>query len=1443
MLRAVDVVRGSRWRWLLTDERSGTPLADHLVDFGALASEREAEAFRDLYRFLRWNAVPDRRVESEAEWVDRLGRWVGERILGRSVGAAIAAAAPVTVRVQVPDAVGFLLYAPLELAHVGGVALARRGDVSLVFDVSGSPVAGGSVPGPPSWPAVDRLRMVAVFSLPTQSTALALRRERFELARQVRALAARSRRIIELEVLQYGVTRELLGRRVAAGGGPDVLHLSGHGGSGLILLEAEDGSADGVEAGDLVRLLRPARGRLRLAVLSACQSAAATTAETLRWLRLDEAADAAQEAADAELASADALDAVTGLARLVAGQVGCAVVAMRYPVVDDFAIALTSALYEGLFELDLSVDVALRRAVPAAAGERPSASRPALSIATPTLLGPAAGMVLTPPRGRPPIDPAEARMAAFLPEPERFVGRTAVMIRASQALASGSGRGGVLLHGMAGGGKTACALELAYRHQDRFDQPVWWQAPLREEEWPTALTSLALALEAQLGDRGFTMVDKIGTADGLRRFLPRLRALLRDNGLLIVLDNLETLLTADGGWRDPRWADLITTLAGHGGESRVVLTSRTPPTGLSAGVVVEAVHALSRDEGVLLARELPNLRRLLHAEPGPERTTAVVEADRARVRRVLHLVQGHPKLLELADRAAADEATLARHLDAVEHATSSGQALAAFFTDGESALDDAGFMQVLAGWTATAMHTLPEAPRLLLQLLAGTEDDDRLSIVAEPVWPELRRQLELADLAPAFIGTLTPLLTAALVELETIGNIDADGAAVPLWRFRLHPGVAETVRAATPPGVRTEVDTVLAAFWTGLIQVQQRQQGGEHTQTVVRAGLAAAPYLLRLTEWDTAAWAVDQALLRDVTAGIAQVAAAHLHRIAAATGKPKDLGTLGRAVMRVDVVEGERLLRTVLAQAVAADDHRLAAAVAWELVNLCSGSGRLGEALDLADQAAEHSRQAGHGRWTQLFNQARRLQIVYLLGQPEQVLTEVRRLIAEMDQLPPQRGADDVIDPFTVREVLLNLGVLAAIALERWQEALDFNVGTVASARARGAGEHAIAVARFAEYGPLIRLGRLDDAEELLLSCQQVFEQHQDIPNLAKTLSARADLADKRGHLDDAIGLEHAAFRLTYTQPDPGDIAVSHYNLANYLSRAGADPAGQLAHRLAAAVIRQLTGQTHELAAIVRALAGELRELPDAAVPATLANLTTTVEQVEGVRFADLIDALAGDSDTAQHALNTVLHAARNVPTDQASDLQLHLDRWEPRLAALVAAVHGDQDAAAALDELLTRTAANRDWAVLAAVLRRILNGDRDPDTLLTGLDPIDTAIVTRALDAVTGRITLQPPQPAETPNNDPTIQEPWPAIIAAVVAAANGDHTAAADLDPVLDDLASREEWAALAAALRHIIAGQRDPNTLQTGLDPTDTAITTAVLTRLTNPTNPTDTDQPCP
>ena len=80
--------------------------------------------------------------------------------------------------------------------------------------------------------SVAALRMLAVFSQPSQTSVLALRQERYALTRLIRRITARERAVVELRVVQYGVTRERLAEIAAASAGWDVLHLAGHGGAG-----------------------------------------------------------------------------------------------------------------------------------------------------------------------------------------------------------------------------------------------------------------------------------------------------------------------------------------------------------------------------------------------------------------------------------------------------------------------------------------------------------------------------------------------------------------------------------------------------------------------------------------------------------------------------------------------------------------------------------------------------------------------------------------------------------------------------------------------------------------------------------------------------------------------------------------------------------------------------------------------------------------------------------------------------------------------------------------------------------------------------------------------------------------------------------------------------------------------------------------------------------
>jgi hypothetical protein len=105
------------------------------------------------------------------------------------------------------------------------------------------------------------------------------------------------------------------------------------------------------------------------------------------------------------------------------------------------------------------------------------------------------------------------KLADFPPQPDRFVGRVGVMARASAALAARSGIPGMLLHGMPGGGKTACALELAYGHEHAFQQLIWYKAPDEGMAVDGALTDFALTLERYLD--GFQMAHACVSAETL----------------------------------------------------------------------------------------------------------------------------------------------------------------------------------------------------------------------------------------------------------------------------------------------------------------------------------------------------------------------------------------------------------------------------------------------------------------------------------------------------------------------------------------------------------------------------------------------------------------------------------------------------------------------------------------------------------------------------------------------------------------------------------------------------------------------------------------------------------------------------------------------------------------------------------------------------------------
>jgi hypothetical protein len=1439
-LEVRDWVGPTRWRWLLTGS-GGEFLADHEVDLDGEGggSESAWEGFTDLGWHLRWRASVDRRLEHEAELLADVGDWITGRALGPSVVEELAAH-PGPVHLVMPPEAQVLAYRPWQAARVHGRVLAAS-KVTFVTDPFGRPVV-------VKRPVGDRLRMLAVFSLPDGTGALNLRRERYVLARLVEEIATRNDRAVELRVLQYGATRRRLEDALLEAEGWDILHVSGHGLPAGLVLEDDQGRRDEIPTDELVDVIDAGADRLKLITLSACESASLTAEDHLRTLGLNPTPPDPADQVDQVEEHIAGTERLSVLATGLVDRLDVAVLAMRYPVVDDFAIGLSGKFYDLVLGKGQPVDRALGLALPRVLPAAPTAGVPALSVATPALFGARGlGLRLQAPRGKPAVfDDERLNLARFPGQPERFVGRVAAMTRAATALAPRSGAAGVVFHGMAGAGKTACALELAYTHQDAFQRLVWHQAPLQDQDIAAAFTNVAQDLEAQLP--GLKLLHLVDDVSALTGFLPTLTQFLEKTRVLLVLDNVESLLTSSGEWRDERWRLLLDAITVPSGLSRVIVTSRINPGGLPAGLRVEPVHGLSLQESVLLAREWPHLRALLDT-PGSGRDDA--RSARGLAVRVLTMVQGHPKLIELADGQAADPAALAARLDEVDQTwLTRGIRLQDFLDTGESQARDQDYYQVLDTWTRGATAYLPEASAALFTLLTGLEDTDRLPFVLDEIWPVVWRKLGHPDPAPPIAATIGSLIEQALVAADT--NPDT-GEVVA---YRIHPGIAEATRARTPGDTATLIDTTAAEFWKTALGSGLQGEAQGMGWLIRHAARSAAPYLARHSEWATLDIVLTQVLMRDQSPVTAAALLPFLHAAAeATTGTDLEINcafTYARALHRLRPADAEIRLRRLLDLARDRDDYRSGSVVASELISLYREAARLDEALTLVDQMREDSRRAGYGPWTQLVDEAHRLQILMLQGHSRQVLDAVDELRDRMATLPDPSDQPETIDPWNVREVILDVGRAAARDLGLWQRSLDLNAEKMAAQEARGAAHRQLASSLFNDYGPLRSLGRLAEARALLLSCRDVFETDHDLTSLGKTLSALADIENQLGHGQTAIDLERDALRLSYPTGDVDAMAVSHHNLAAHLSRYTQQTTDAWAHLLASVVVAYQTnsGRQHGWIEATALWLGR----PGPPPPSSFDQVCAIVDQTTGVHLGDLVARLPRRAPDGQAAMTEILTLAEQV------DPGRYLRTWERVMSALVATVTerpsepaaesgtaiGDdvrQAAAALLGQALDHSAGRGDWAALVTALRRVQAGERDPATLTQGLGHIETAILTRTLAAVEGSDPIDPMLWAtpsrsdgeDSGDNGSGIQD----LLAVVAAAANGNQEAAAAVGSVLDQMTADPDSAALAAALRAIVAGERDGPRLTSGLDTDGQAVIFAVLAALTPGINEHDTD----
>src|SRR4051812_38430816 len=103
--------------------------------------------------------------------------------------------------------------------------------------------------------------------------------------------------------------------------------------------------------------------------------------------------------------------------------------------------------------------------------------------------------------------------------------------------------------------------------------------------------------------------------------------------------------------------------------------------------------------------------------------------------------------------------------------------------------------------------------------------------------------------------------------------------------------------------------------------------------------------------------------------------------------------------------------------------------------------------------------------------------------------------------------------------------------LERWQTSLDRLEEIETIEQERGEGEHERAHTRFNRYMPLLRLGQLDQAQEVLVSCLDVFRKANDLTPHSGALSGLAQLWNLRGDTCQAADIERKALAVCNSLP------------------------------------------------------------------------------------------------------------------------------------------------------------------------------------------------------------------------------------------------------------------------------------------------------------------------
>ncbi len=255
---------------------------------------------------------------------------------------------------------------------------------------------------------------------------------------------------------------------------------------------------------------------------------------------------------------------------------------------------------------------------------------------------------------------------------------------------------------------------------------------------------------------------------------------------------------------------------------------------------------------------------------------------------------------------------------------------------------------------------------------------------------------------------------------------------------------------------------------------------------------------------------------------------------------------------------------------------------------------RQAEDLDSARRThlagAEAYRAAGSPEIQVVANELEALRIEVYQGRAERVLPEIDDRLEKLknwwDLYQAGAKSADAPDPALLARALvsgLDIAEDACRGLKRWQACLDLLDEIEAVEAQAGGGRLERHATRFNRYGPLVKLGRLDEAQETVEQCLGVYREGNDLSGAGQALSALAEISAEKGELPRAIEAESEALAIWNKFSDIEERSVSHGNLSRYYFRQGRPDLS--ARHLAATLIYRSMGEQESLFAVSLGLA------------------------------------------------------------------------------------------------------------------------------------------------------------------------------------------------------------------------------------------------------------------